>query len=300
MSRVEDDNQERRVQERLQLEKQRLADKNKDKSAADSKFAKLVFKTGAEKAKAEKARENATGRDVIERMKGFGSRLTEGKKGDLEGGDRAADMAEGSRVSEQQAQEDSALLGTMEGRHDDERVGGERLEERKESQDNDAAAHLGAKTKAREDSRAGAGGGGASGGGGGNSGKDGEQGAAAAQGFKMLNPALMAPVAVAQPRTGVMSEKLRALANEIAQKIVQNVRVGTNRAGEAEFQIDLKSSVLNGLQIKVSGKHGKITAVFSGKDAEVLKLIKQNADGLRSALQGRGLVLAELRIEEKK
>jgi hypothetical protein len=110
----------------------------------------------------------------------------------------------------------------------------------------------------------------------------------------------MAPVAVAQPRTGAMSEKLRALANEIAQKIVQNVRVGTNRAGEAEFQIDLKSSVLNGLQIKVSGRRGKITAVFSGSDAEVLKLIKQNAEGLKSALQGRGLTLAELRIEERK
>ena len=32
--------------------------------------------------------------------------------------------------------------------------------------------------------------------------------------------------------------------------------------------------MLNGLQIKVSSKHGKITAVFSGKDAEVLKLIE--------------------------
>jgi flagellar hook-length control protein FliK len=58
--------------------------------------------------------------------------------------------------------------------------------------------------------------------------------------------------------------------------------------------------VLNGLSIKISGRGGKITAVFSGKDTEVLKLIKQNADGLKSALQGRGLTLAELRIEERK
>lgn len=298
MSRVEDDNQERRVQERLLLEKQRLADKAKDKTAADSKFAQLVFKTGAEKTKAEQARENSTGRDVIERMKGFGSRLTEGKKGDPLGGERQGEMAEGARTAERQVQEDGALVGTMESRHGDASVGEERLEERKDSQDNDAAAHLGAGSKAREDSRAGAGGGGMSGGGNKDNSKEGEQGAAAA-GFR-FNPALMAPVAVAQPRTGAMSEKLRALAQEIAQKIVQAVRVGTNRAGESEFQIDLKSSVLNGLQIKVSGKHGKITAVFSGKDTEVLKLIKQNADGLRSALQGRGLVLAELRIEEKK
>jgi hypothetical protein len=298
MSRVDDDAQERRVQERLALEKQRLADKNKEKSVADSRFAKLVFKTGAEKSKSDQVREKSTtGRDVIEKMKGFGARLQKGQKGDMEGGDRAGE-ADGSRVFARQSQEEDALSGTMEGRHDDSKVGDERLEERKDSQDHDAAAHLGASQHAREDARAGAGGGGMGGGGKEKDG-DGGQGAASAQGFR-LNPALMAPVAVAQPRTGVMSDKLRALANEIAQKIVQNVRVGTNRAGEAEFQIDLKSSVLNGLQIKVSGKHGKITAVFSGKDAEVLKLIKQNADGLKSALQGRGLMLAELRIEERK
>jgi hypothetical protein len=300
MSRVEDDAQERRVQERMLLEKQRLEAKNKEKAAGDSRFAKLVFKTGAEKAKSEEARQNATGRDVIERMKGFGSRL-QAQKGAEEGAptqQRSTEMAEGSRLEAAHTHEDDALSGTMAGRKDDARGGDERLQERKESQDNDAAAHLGARQKAREDARAGAGGGGM--GGGSNKDQQGDgQASANAQGFR-LNPALMAPVAVAQPRTGAMSEKLRALANEIAQKIVQSVRVGTNRAGEAEFQIDLKSSVLNGLQIKVSGKHGKITAVFSGKDAEVLKLIKQNADGLKQALQGRGLLLAELRIEEKK
>ena len=49
---------------------------------------------------------------------------------------------------------------------------------------------------------------------------------------------------------------------------------------------------------RVAGR--KITAVFSGKDTEVLKLIKQNADGLTSALKGRGLVLVDLKIEERK
>src|SRR4051812_12046374 len=299
MSRVDDDSQDRRVQERLALEKQRLADKNKEKATGDSRFAKLVFKTGAEQNKAEQSRQDATGRDVIDRMKGFGSRIQRGQQDGAGQGGRASDTGGTSGQVGARTQDEDALSGMLEGRRDDSRVGGERLEERKESQDQDAAAHLGARDKAHEDARAGGGGGGMSGG----SGKDqqggGDQGAAAAQGLK-LNPALMAPVAVAQPRTGMMSDKLRALANEIAQKIVQNVRVGTNRAGEAEFQIDLKSSVLSGLQIKISGKHGKITAVFSGKDTEVLKLIKQNADGLKNALQGRGLVLAELKIEERK
>lgn len=296
MSRVDDDSQDRRVQERMLLEKQRLEAKNKERSIADSKFAKLVFKTGAEKSKADEARQDATGRDVIERMKGFGGRLHARGAGEGLQGERASGMAEGERAVSERASDQEALGETLAGRQGDSRIGDERLQERKDSSDQSAAAHLGAKGK--DEARADAGGTGAGSGGSGGS-KDGDAEKAAAAAFR-LNPALMAPVAVAQPRTSAMSEKLRALANEIAQKIVQNVRVGTNRAGEAEFQIDLKSSVLSGLQIKVSGRRGKITCVFSGKDPEVLKLIKQNAEGLKQVLQGRGLALAELRIEERK
>ncbi len=113
-----------------------------------------------------------------------------------------------------------------------------------------------------------------------------------------FNPALMAPVPVAQAKENRGSERLRAIANEIAQKIVERVRVGTNAAGKAEFQIDLRSNVLKGLSIKVSGGNGKISAVFSGSDREVLKLLREQSEQLKSALSGRGLTLEELRIEE--
>jgi len=298
VSRVDDDSQDRRVQERMLLEKQRLEAKNKEKAVADSRFAKLVFKTGAEKSKADEARQDSTGRDVIARMKGFGDRFRAQGGDETHQHERTSDMADGERAVSERASDQEALGETLAGRQGDSRIGDERLQERKDSSDQGAAAHLGAKGK--DEARADAGGAGAgSGGSGSQGGKDGDAEKAAAAAFR-LNPALMAPVAVAQPRTSAMSEKLRALANEIAQKIVQNVRVGTNRAGEAEFQIDLKSSVLSGLQIKVSGRRGKITCVFSGKDGEVLKLIKQNAEGLKQALEGRGLALAELRIEERK
>ena len=89
MSRVDDDSQDRRVQERLALEKQRQADKNKEKGVAESRFAKLVFKTGAEKSRSDQVRESSTGRDVIDRMKGFGSRLQKSQKGG-EGADHHA------------------------------------------------------------------------------------------------------------------------------------------------------------------------------------------------------------------
>jgi len=73
--------------------------------------------------------------------------------------------------------------------------------------------------------------------------------------------------------------------------------VGTNAAGNAEFQIDLRSTVLSGLSIKVSGGNGRIRATFAGSDREVLKLLEDNKDALKQALGGRGLSLEELRIE---
>jgi hypothetical protein len=114
-----------------------------------------------------------------------------------------------------------------------------------------------------------------------------------------MNPALVAPSPLATPKDMAGSARLRALANEIAQRIVERIRVGVNARGESEFQIDLRSNVLQGLSIKISGAKGRIRAVFSGKDREVLQLLQRQSDGLRSALEGRGLKVEELRVEER-
>ena len=77
--------------------------------------------------------------------------------------------------------------------------------------------------------------------------KDGKDGAPAANPSFRFNPALMAPVNVAKAKEASGSERLRKVANELAQKIVERVRVGTNAMGKMEFQVDLKSDVLSGL-----------------------------------------------------
>jgi flagellar hook-length control protein FliK len=114
-----------------------------------------------------------------------------------------------------------------------------------------------------------------------------------------FNPALMAPVPVATPKDSKSSERARAIATEIAQKIVERVRVGTDRSGRAEFQIDLRGDVLSGLSIRISAGNGKIQASFSASDRAVAKLLRKNADELKQALCKRGLTLEELRIEER-
>ena len=112
-----------------------------------------------------------------------------------------------------------------------------------------------------------------------------------------LNPALLAPPPLARPKDDARTEKLRKLANEIAQKIVEKARVGRNALGQAEFQLDLRSNVLSGLQINVSASGGRISALFKGSDRKVLAMLRENADSLKASLQSRGLTLENLRIE---
>lgn len=119
-----------------------------------------------------------------------------------------------------------------------------------------------------------------------------------AMGFR-FNPALMAPVPVAKRREASSSERWRAVAAEIGQKIVERVHIGTNAAGLPEFQIDLRSDVLAGLSIRISGGQSQVHALFSGSDPAVLRLLRQNAERLKEALGKRGLTVGELRIEER-
>jgi hypothetical protein len=191
---------------------------------------------------------------------------------------------------------DESVAGTSESaRGDDERRGDQSMEERDKALQGDAAARAGSRKGPLKAEDASSGGGK----GAGQSGQDQQGKPGGAPSPFRLNPALMAPTPVARPRDMAGSARLRAVANEIAQKIVERVRVGENAAGKAEFQIDLRSNVLSGLSIKVSGSNGKIKAVFSGNDRDVLKMIEEQADTLKQALGGRGLKLDELKFEER-
>jgi len=111
------------------------------------------------------------------------------------------------------------------------------------------------------------------------------------------NPALMEPAPIVRPKQTGDSERLRKIASEIAQKIVERVRVGTNKTGNAEFQIDLRSDVLSGLSLRVSASGGKISVVFSGSDKNTLKTVESQSEALRTALDVRGLTLTHMKFE---
>ncbi|XXF76033.1 flagellar hook-length control protein FliK [Myxococcaceae bacterium GXIMD 01537] len=297
MSRVEDDRQAQRLQERVVQEKRLAEAKGKKQQEGESAFSKLVQQQASPQQKTPEQKMNL-GQAVLARatQQGQGGQRAEGKSFQERVLQQPGNAAEPSAPQQQEQasvsrREDHRTTETRtEARGTESREEGETRNER--NAESSLGRAVGGKGALKTDTESGG-----KGGGGGKE-KDGKGEAAAAAGFR-FNPALMAPVPVAQPKPAAGSERLRAIANEIAQKIVERVRVGTNAAGNAEFQIDLRGDVLSGLSIKISARNGKISATFSGSDRGVLKMLQEQSDGLRSALGTRGLKLEDLRFEAK-
>ena len=335
MSRIDDDGRDAaRLAEKIAQQRRTEEQQKKDKAAQDSAFSRLVGQQKTEKQKAEgdnvarsaiahlleqaeslgeeKAQSDQTwslgdkglskeaearlkgrqgGKALEDKLKagarGDADRATETKlasdRGDAAVGDmRNAEHADGSRASE--------------GRGADAKVGRDSLDAKRGEQDASKTSRAGGARGEKGELKADADKGGQGGQQGG--GKDDKGAGAAAAGFR-FNPALMAPVPVAKKNEVQGSDRLRRIATELAQKIVERVRVGTNAAGAAEFQIDLKGDVLAGLKMKISAKNGRISAVFQGSDKDVLKMIEEQGEALKGALTARGLSLEQLKTEFK-
>ncbi len=330
MSRVDDDRQAARAAER-QMEARRNEELQKGKKAAESTtFKKLVGQQqtqGQVQQRQSAEKQHELGKSAIasllegseahakdetkgaregqqtftSRLKGSNASETLNKATRNEGEHQQA-VGEGGRQVDQQttqtAQTDKGNTSRgLEGRKADPAHGRAALEEAHESSELSSTGGAGAAGGARGekgDLKADADKGGGGQGGGGQ--KDSKDSPAMQPGFR-FNPALMAPVPVAKQKDVSGSERLRKVANELAQKIVEKVRIGTNAAGKVEFQIDLRSDVLKGLSVKVSSHNGKIKAVFQGSDRDVMKLIEEQKESLTKALAARGLTLEDFKIE---
>ncbi len=333
MSRVEDDRDAARLTARL-AEAKRTEESQKNKKATENNaFSKLVQ---GQKKDAQGAQESNLARSAIAHMleaaeaghAGEAKHLDKGAEGAQQEsafksklGSKNQDQkiqgnarAEGDQTQQAKTHGDEGTAQTAnsrqadqsgntrsaEGRSGDARVSRERLDERKEAGESSGSSKsTGGAASARGekgDIKADADKGGGQQQGGSKDGKDG--GAAANPGFR-FNPALMAPVPVAKTKEASGSDRLRKVANEVAQKIVDKVRIGTNAMGKTEFQIDLRSDVLSGLSVKISAHNGKIKAVFQGSDKDVLKMIEEQGDALRAALGARGLTLEDFKVEAR-
>lgn len=327
MSRIDDDHTARRNAERIALQKrteEQKAKRNQDEATAFSKLLKqgkeqpqaqqqqqarrpasfaqqiLSEATRSEQSNASHlsqsgagARKSAFG-ELMGAKDGNAPQTPQQAEGRAGGGE--ALVQQGAAEPMRQQAELRETHQTHQGRTEDAKGGNERLEERSGSHEktNDVlAGRRGGELRTGREQ------GGSGQGGGDQQGRDSNSDKSGAAGAFRFNPALMAPVGVARPKEVPNSERLRRIATEIAQKIVERVRVGTNAIGNAEFQIDLRSDVLSGLSIKLSMQNGKLKAAFSGNNREVLKLLGEHAETLKEALGKRGLTLEELKIEER-
>ena len=333
MSRVDDDRDAARIAAK-QLEARRAEEQKKTgKANQNNAFSKMVAqqKSAAQQSQAHQTEAQNAGRSAIamllEQAEGpasgqslqkqhatssqeaasFKGRLGEKENDGRVHHDSRSAGKQGEEVKQhadsntaQQTSAKGADVGTAsrrtESRAADAKKGRDALGERAEASDASASSSSASgATQEKGDLKADADKGGGQQGGG----KDKDKGSGAmAPGFR-FNPALMAPMSVAKPKEASGSERLRKVANELAQKIVENVRIGTNALGRSEFQIDLRSNVLSGLSVKVSTHQGKIKAVFSGANKDVLKMIEEHADELKKALGERGLSLEDLVFEAR-
>ncbi len=332
MSRVDDDRDAARVAARLAEQKRTEESKKQEKSNASNAFSKLVGKqqhdtkqvhvrhqeaSAAKSALAQLLAESKSPKEEAARQsqqsqkheqqaamqgrmgqaagheKTLENSHTQGKQGENAklASDQGTNQATAGRQNDQTAGSQRTESRTADSRH-----GAEALDERKEASDlnqsTQAAGARGEKGGLKADSDKGGGGGGQQGQ------KDDNKSPQMQPGFR-FNPALGAPVPVAKPKEASGSERLKKIANELAQKIVERVRVGTNAAGKMEFQIDLRNDVLSGLTVKVSSHNGRIKAVFSGSDSDVLKMIEEQGEALQNSLAARGLTLEDLKIEDR-
>jgi flagellar hook-length control protein FliK len=313
MSRVEEDREAQRLTERLLEQKRKDEAKTRQRKEGETAFSRLMGEQKTQTQQAQRSTQEekkSLGQSVLAKLKEQagakestlrhgGQQAEHGRTSQRRLENSAQQSTQESRqTSEGHQADDSRGAQRSEGRKSEAKAYREMLEERSEARSNSqsnagALAGRGGKGELKADSE---GGQGSKQGGG--DGKDKDGGGAMAGAFR-FNPALMAPVPAAQPKQTSQSERLRRVATEIAEKIVERVRVGTNAAGNAEFQIDLRGEVLSGLSIKLSAKNGRIQAVFSGSNKDVLKMLEEQSESLKQALSGRGLTLEQLKIEAK-
>ncbi|MFH0800472.1 MAG: flagellar hook-length control protein FliK [Pseudomonadota bacterium] len=85
-----------------------------------------------------------------------------------------------------------------------------------------------------------------------------------------------------------------AITQQILNKIVQYVRIGINRKGEKEMQMDLHENVFRGLKLRVTSRDGKVSVHFRTADKKGRAVFEKNAGAIRDALQKKGIEVDEI------
>ncbi|MFH1829440.1 MAG: flagellar hook-length control protein FliK [Pseudomonadota bacterium] len=87
-----------------------------------------------------------------------------------------------------------------------------------------------------------------------------------------------------------------ALTQHVLDKIVQYVRIGINRSGDKEIQVDLHQKIFRGLKLRVIAREGKVGVHFRTSDKKGREIFEKNSDAIRDALAKKGIEVDEITI----
>lgn len=112
--------------------------------------------------------------------------------------------------------------------------------------------------------------------------------------------------AMAQALHGKFAEKLQAsiakgvaepgLPQAVLNQLVQYVRLGINRMGDKEIQIDLHEKIFRGLKLRVTSLKGKVGVHFIAADAKTRSVFEKNRDAIKDALEKKGILVEDIRV----
>lgn len=116
-----------------------------------------------------------------------------------------------------------------------------------------------------------------------------------------LDPALANPPTTPEPSdraidaAAIEGKHVVSLPPDLAQ-LVREISVVVNAPGQQQVHIELNSTTLKGLQIRLDRQEGGIAIQFQSSSDEVARLLSKNVDALTQGLADRGVNLADIHI----
>lgn len=88
----------------------------------------------------------------------------------------------------------------------------------------------------------------------------------------------------------------KTLPQEVLNQVVRYVRIGLNKQGNKEVELDLHQNVFKGLRLRFSSRHGKVDLHFLAANAEVRDLFERESPQIREALEKKGIAVENIRV----
>ncbi len=100
----------------------------------------------------------------------------------------------------------------------------------------------------------------------------------------------------AQTLKGTDVASQTALTQQVLNQLVQYVRIGLNRKGEKEIQIELHERIFRGLKLRVIARDGKVAVHLKATDAAGRKALQENTEAISKALKQKGIEVDEILV----